>query len=324
MSDTPFEALLSLGRPVLADGAMGTALMELGGRPGEAYERWVLDPARAPMVGGVHAAYREAGAAIVLSATFGANPWRLGGDPAPDEIVSLNRAAALLARAAAPGALIAGSIGPSGRLLAPLGDLEPAGAADGFEAQARGLVDGGVDVAWIETMADPAEVAAAIEGVRRVAPALPIVVTLVFDVRGRTMMGTTPERVAALLRDLGVAAAGANCGDGPAPVELAIGRMRAADPDLPIVAKANAGLPVATADGVRYPATPDEMAAHALRAVAAGASIVGGCCGTTDAHVRAMAAALGASMGGLAMGDRVEAAERPAEDLGGTPDGGRH
>jgi 5-methyltetrahydrofolate--homocysteine methyltransferase len=200
--------------------------------------------------------------------------------------------AAQLAREAAPGALIAGSIGPSGRLLAPLGDLDPAGAADGFALQAQGLVAGRVDLAWIETMADVAEVAAAVQGVRRVDPTLPIAATLVFDARGRTMMGTTPEQAAAALLELGVVAIGANCGDGPEPVELAVGRLRVAAPGVPIVAKANAGLPITTADGVAYPATPREMAQHARRALSAGATVVGGCCGTTAAHIQAIAEAL--------------------------------
>lgn len=280
------------GETLVADGAMGTSLMALGGQPGEAYETWVLQPDRASVVRGVHERYRAAGALIILAATFGANPWRLGAEAAGEHIVELNRVAAQLARDAAPGALIAGSIGPSGRLLAPLGDLDPADAVDGFALQAQGLAAGHADLAWIETMADLAEVAAAIEGVRRADPSLPIVATLVFDGRGRTMMGTTPEQAAETLVELGVAAIGANCGDGPDPVELAVGRLRAAAPGVPIVAKANAGLPVTTADGVVYPATPAEMAGHARRALAAGATVIGGCCGTTEAHIRAMSAAV--------------------------------
>lgn len=291
MTIEPLSALLA-GETLVADGAMGTSLMALGGRPGEAYETWVLEPDRAFVVRRVHERYRAAGASIILTATFGANPWRLGAEAVGERVVEVNRVAAQLARDAAPGALIAGSIGPSGRLLAPLGDLDPVDAADGFALQAQGLVAGHVDLAWIETMADLAEVAAAIEGVRRADPALPIVATLVFDARGRTMMGTTTEQAAETLLQLGVAAIGANCGDGPDPVELAVRRLRAAAPGVPIVAKANAGLPITTADGVVYPATPGEMAEHALRARAAGATVIGGCCGTTEAHIRAISAAV--------------------------------
>ena len=286
----PFAALLAAGRPIVLDGAMGTQLMAAGGRPGESFERWVLDPERAETVRAVHRAYRAAGAEILLTDSFGANPWRLGG-ASSGEVEALNRAAAELARGVADGALVAGSIGPSGELLEPLGTLGAAAAADGFAAQAAGLADGGVDLLWIETMSDLDEVRAALAGARRVAPGLPVVVTLTFQ-RGRTMMGTTPGQAVAALRGLGVAAVGANCGAGFAEVETAIAAFRAADPAIPLVAKANAGLPVATADGVAYPGTPEEAAAHARRVVGLGASLVGGCCGTTAAHVVAIAAAL--------------------------------
>ena len=285
-----FASLLASGRPIVLDGAMGTQLMAAGAGPGESFERWVLDPVRAETVRAVHRAYRAAGAEILLTDSFGANPWRLGGAPSGD-VEALNRAAAELARGVAGGALVAGSIGPSGELLEPLGTLSRAAAADGFAAQAAGLADGGADLLWIETMSDLDEVRAAFQGARRAAPGLPVVVTLTFQ-RGRTMMGTAAGEAVAVLRDLGVAAAGANCGAGFAEVEAAIAAMRAADPAIPLVAKANAGLPVATADGVVYPGTPAEAAAHARRVVALGASLVGGCCGTTPAHVAAIVTTL--------------------------------
>jgi 5-methyltetrahydrofolate--homocysteine methyltransferase len=269
---------------------MGTRLMAAGGRPGESFERWVIDPARADLVREVHRAYRVAGAQVLLTNTFGANPWRLGRS-SPGEVEALNRVAAELARREAGGAVVAGSIGPSGELLAPLGLLAADEAADGYAIQAGGLVAGGVDALWIETMSDLEEVRAAVEGSRRAAPHVPIVVTLTFK-GGRTMMGTPAATAASVLVDLGVLAGGANCGEGFGEVEVAIAAMHAAEPDLPLVAKPNAGLPLATADGVVYPGTPADAAAHALRVVALGASLVGGCCGTTPDHVAAIADAL--------------------------------
>jgi len=291
MAANPFLALLAADGPVVADGAMGTELLRAGAAPGERLEPWVLDPSRAPLVAAVHRAYRDAGARIVLTNSFGANPLRLGLPAA--EASDVARGAARLARdAVGPGVVVAGSVGPTGRLLEPFGDLAPAAAREAFEAAISGLVAGSADVVWIETFSDLEEARAAVTAAGAVAPALPVVVTLTFE-RGRTMMGTRPEEAADVLAGMGVAALGANCGNGFEEVERVLPGLAAGAPGLPLVAKANAGRPIATADGgVYYPGTPAEAGAHALRAVAAGARIVGGCCGTTPAHVAAIAAAL--------------------------------
>jgi 5-methyltetrahydrofolate--homocysteine methyltransferase len=262
----PFLALLAGHAPIVADGAMGTELLRAGAAPGERLEPWVLDSDRAPLVAAVHRAYRDAGIA---------------------------RAAASLAReAVGPGIVVAGSVGPTGALLEPYGELAPAVARDAFAAAIAGLAEGGVDVIWIETLSDLEEARAAVAAAGEVAPSLPVVVTLTYE-RGRTMMGTRPEEAAAVLADLGVAAVGANCGNGFDEVEGVLPGLAAGAPGLPLVAKANAGRPVVAADGSSvYPGAPAEAAAHALRAVAAGARIVGGCCGTTPAHVAAIASAL--------------------------------
>jgi 5-methyltetrahydrofolate--homocysteine methyltransferase len=290
-----FAALLAAA-PVAADGAMGTALMALGLRAGEAPDGWNVREDRAALVRGVHEGHRAAGARILLTNTFGASPIRLriGGADDPEAASrSICTAGAALARAASDGVLVAGSIGPTGALLEPWGDLPADEARAGFAVQALGLAEGGVDVAWIESMTDLAEALAAVDGVREAAPDLPIVVTLALD-GDRTMMGVTPEEAVEALVGRGVAAVGANCGGGFEPVEAAIARMRRAAPALPLVAKANAGRPVLGSDGVTtYPASPEAAAEHARRVVEAGASVVGGCCGTTAEHVAAIAAALG-------------------------------
>ena len=294
-----WAALLAGSAPILADGAMGTMLMEAGLPPGDPPETWNVD--RPAVVGGIHRAYLDAGARIVLTNTLGGNPRRLGLHGLGGRCEELNVAGARLAReaveAAGGRAVVAGDLGPTGAILEPLGDLTVAEAVAGFAAQAAALAAGGVDVVWIETMSALEEAAAAVEGARRGAPGRPILVTLSFDTRGRTMMGVTPEQAVAALATREVAAMGANCGLGPAEVEVAVATMRRAVPGAVLVAKANAGMPELIGDRAVYAATPEAMARHALAACAAGARIVSGCCGSTPAHARAMAAALGAAGG---------------------------
>ena len=289
---TRFADLLAAGRPIPADGAMGTALMAAGLPAGLAPDAWLLTDAGAAAVADVHAAHVAAGACLVLTCTFGANPLRLAGGPAAGLTAEVCRTAAAIARGAAGDAVLAGSIGPTGELLAPYGDLDPGAAREAFAAQAGALAAAGVDVLWVETMADLAEVRAAVVGALDAAPDLPIVATLTFE-RGRTLFGDRPEAAAAALAELGVAAVGANCGAGFEAVLEVLPGLAAGAPGLPLVAKANAGHPVVGADGsVSYPATAADAALYARRALEAGAVIVGGCCGTTAAHVAAIAGAL--------------------------------
>ena len=294
MPPDALAALLAPGLPIAADGAMGTGLMAAGLPAGEPPDTWNIDPVGSIRVREIHRAHRAAGARILLTNTFGANPIRLhvAGADAADAAPAICAAGVGLARAEAQGALVAGSIGPTGALLEPFGDLTLEAAVAGFAVQARALVDAGADLAWIETMADLTEALAALDAVKSVAPDLPVVVTLAFD-GDRTMMGVSAEDAATRLAARGASAVGANCGGGYDPVERAVARMHAAVPSFPIVAKANAGIPVLGGDGrAAFPATPEDAAAHAARVVAAGASIVGGCCGSSPAHVAAIAAAI--------------------------------
>jgi len=279
--------------PLAADGAMGSALIAAGLPHGMPPEAWLLTQAGAAAVAAVHAAHAAAGARVVLTATFGASQVRLADGPAAGATAAVCAAAVAIARRAVPAdVLVAGDIGPSGALLAPYGELEPAAAQASFAEQAAALAGAGVDLLWVETMADLAEARAAVAGAREGAPGLPVVATLTFE-RGRTLFGDRPQDAAAALAELGAAAVGANCGTGFEAVLEVLPGLRAGAPGVPLVAKANAGRPVPGADGgVTYPATSDDAASYARRAAELGASIVGGCCGTTAAHVAAIAGAL--------------------------------
>jgi 5-methyltetrahydrofolate--homocysteine methyltransferase len=270
-------------------------LFEAGLTSGESPERWNVE--RPDVVRAVHRAYRDAGSRILLTNTFGGNRFRLALHGLDPRVGELNEAAARLAGEVAhvPGgdAVVAGDIGPSGAILAPLGELERADAVKGFAEQAAALHAGGVDVFWIETMSALEEVEAAVEGARQAAPGVPIVVTMSFDTHGCTMMGVSPEQAGKELPALGAVAIGGNCGLGPAELLPAMVAMRAAAPGAILVAKPNAGLPVLEGDRAVYHGSPEEMADYARRLTAAGVRIVGGCCGSAPEHLRAMAEALG-------------------------------
>lgn len=286
-------ALFQTGIPVILDGGMGTMLMAAGLLFGDPPELWNVDPEKRGRVAAVHRGYLEAGAQIILTNSFGGNPFRLKLHGLQDQTYALNRAAAELARAeAGERACVAGSIGPSGELFEPMGALTYAAAVEGFAAQAAGLAAGGVDALWVETMSDLNEVRAAVEGARRAAPGLPIVATMTFDTRGFTMMGVSPAEAIGALAELGLAAIGGNCGNGPDEIEAVVYAMHQARPDLPIVAKSNAGMPEVVDGRTVYGGTPEVMALCARRLRAFGATGIGACCGSTPAHIAAMASAL--------------------------------
>lgn len=292
---TDLAALLA-GRPVLlADGGMGTGLFAQGLTTGDSPELWNVEhPER---VAAVHRGFVEAGSDIILTNSFGGNRHRLKLHGAQGRVRELNRAAAEVARGvadAAPGAvLVAGSMGPTGELIAPLGPLSRDEAAAAFAEQARALAEGGVDLLWIETMSAAEEVEAAVQGAA--AAGLPIVTTLSFDTNGRTMMGITAEAAVALFHRMEPrpVAFGANCGTGPGQLlATVLGLKAAAAPGDVIVAKGNCGIPEYRDGHVHYSGTPEIMAAYARLARDAGARIVGGCCGTTAVHLAAMRRAL--------------------------------
>jgi 5-methyltetrahydrofolate--homocysteine methyltransferase len=288
---TSLVELLAGSAPIVADGGMGTMLFRAGLVRGTPPELWNVE--RPEAVQAIHAGYIAAGAQVILTNSFGGNRIRLGAHGLENSVGELNQAAAQLAcqeadRAEQP-VLVAGSIGPTGVLMEPLGDLTAEDAINAFEEQARALVAGGVDALWIETMSDLEEVRAAVTGCRRASDSVPIVTTMTFDTKGRTMMGVTPEQAVKALSEMGIAAMGANCGNGPAEIEGVIAKMHAANAGVALVAKSNAGIPKVVDNELFYDATPDIMKDYARRVLALGARVVGACCGSTPDHIRAIA-----------------------------------
>jgi len=291
MMSTAWEDLLSAKNHILADGGMGTTLFSLGLDRGVAPELWNLE--RSETIAEIHRGYIQAGAQIILTNSFGGNRARLSRHNIADQAFEINRTAAKIARGEADNArndiLVGGSIGPTGRLMKPLGDLSSDEAEAIFTEQATSLIDGGVDVLWIETMSDLQEVRAAISACMGIATKLPVIATMTFDTHGYTAMGISPEDAIANLAEYHLAAVGANCGNGPKEIEEVIAKMHAADPAKILVAKSNAGIPRLHEGKTVYDASPDVMAEHALRVSALGARIIGACCGSSADHIRAMA-----------------------------------
>jgi 5-methyltetrahydrofolate--homocysteine methyltransferase len=290
-------ALLAEGRPLLADGATGTNLFAMGLANGEPPEAWLEQ--HPDCISALHQAFVDAGADIILTNSFGANARRLMLHGWESRARALNRTAAHLARAVADAAprrvVVAGSVGPTGDLLAPLGPVTEAEAADIFAGQIAGLVEGGADLAWIETMSAPEEMRAAATAATRAG--LPYALTASFDTAGSTMMGLAPAAFAAFVATLPAPplAIGANCGVGASDLVASLLDIAT---DIPVIAKANAGIPVLDGANVIYSATPDVMELYAHLALDAGARIIGGCCGTTPAHLAAMRRALDAHEAG--------------------------
>ena len=288
------QSLLEISPVLLADGAMGTMLFEAGLQSGEAPQVWnVTHPDR---VQAIHRAYLDAGSQLVLSNTFGSNRFRLARHNLQSQVVELNQAGAALLRAevdrAGGKALVAGDIGPSGELFAPLGKLKFAEAVEAFAEQAGAILAGGADVIWLETMSALQEIQAAVEGVRKVSQDVPIIATMTFEKHGRTMMGVSAEQAVKALEGWGVGALGGNCGTGPDELLNIIRAMKSIGSTVPLVFKPNAGVPELAGGKTTYNATADVMAQCALAAAEAGASIIGACCGSTPDHLRAMRDAL--------------------------------
>ena len=281
------------GTPALGDGGMGTLLQDRGLTDGAPAELWNVD--RPDAIREAHEQYAGAGARFLTTNTFGGTRPRLALHGLEDRTHELNKAAAMIARevADAHSVLVAGDLGPTGELLAPLGTLTPEEAQAHFEEQLRGLAEGGIDLVLVETMSDLAEAQVAVAAARAVVPELPVVATLSFDTNLRTMMGVRPaDAVTALAGS--VDAVGANCGRGPEEMEQIAAQMVAARPaGLLLVAQSNAGLPQVVGDHFEYDATPDVMAAHAGRLRDLGIDVVGACCGSTPEHLTAMRSALG-------------------------------
>ena len=294
------DSLLATGRPLLADGATGTNLFAMGLTSGESPELW--NETERDKVFSLHRRFVEAGADIILTNSFGANRRRLMLHGLEGRVRDLNRRAAEIAREAAERAcrraIVAGSVGPTGDLLAPLGPLGEEEAVDVFSEQIEGLKEGGADVVWIETMSAPEEMRAAAKAAA--ALGTPYTVTASFDTAGKTMMGLAPEALADLTEDFEQPplAFGANCGVGASDLLVSILAITEQRPHAIVIAKANAGVPQWHGAHIHYSGTPALMADYARLAVDSGARIVGGCCGATPDHLAAMRRALDERTGG--------------------------
>ncbi|MGZ4712177.1 MAG: betaine--homocysteine S-methyltransferase [Acidimicrobiia bacterium] len=290
--------LLNAKGVLLADGATGTNYFAMGLGSGDAPELWNVDhPDR---VQALHQQFVDAGADIILTNTFGCNRHRLALHDAEERVGELARRAAVLAREVADAAdrpvVVAGSVGPTGSLFAPLGELTTADAEDTFREEIEALVSGGVDVAWIETMSAPEEVRAAATAAIDVG--VSYVATCSFDTAGRTMMGLLPGDLTRVFAELPVApvATGANCGVGASDILVSLLAMTERDSETAFVSKGNCGIPEFRGAEIHYSGTPELMARYVGLAVAAGARIVGGCCGTSPEHLAAMRVALDAAL----------------------------
>ena len=288
------QRLLAEGRPLLADGATGTNLFEVGLNSGDSPEAWNFDhPDR---IQALHQSFVDAGADIILTNSFGGNRRRLALHNLESRAREVNRVAAQNARTVADKAgrpvVVGGSVGPTGDLLAPLGPLTEDEAVEIFVEQIEGLREGGADVVWIETMSAAEEIRAAARAAIKVG--MPFTVTASFDTAGRTMMGVTPDAFASLFSSFERAplAFGANCGVGAADLLVSVVEMTENHPGATVIAKANAGVPQWHGAHIHYSGTPELMALYAGLAIDAGARIVGGCCGNSPDHLSAMRRAL--------------------------------
>jgi methionine synthase I (cobalamin-dependent) len=289
----PVIAQLLVGGPVLTDGAWGTQLQERGLQAGECPDAWnLLYPERVEQVA---RAYVEAGSQVILTNTFRANRLALERYGLAERTADINRAGVEISRRAAAGkALVFASIGPSGRMLVA-GEITEDELVATFREQARALEEAGADAIVVETMADLTEARLAVTAALETG--LPVVASMVFDSgrnKDRTMMGVTPEQAARELSAVGAHVIGANCGQGIASYVEICRRLHAAT-DRPIWIKPNAGLPEMVEGKAVYRVTPAEFASYVPALLEAGASFVGGCCGTTPDFIRAIASALRAS-----------------------------
>ncbi|MFQ6021772.1 MAG: betaine--homocysteine S-methyltransferase [Acidiferrobacterales bacterium] len=292
---TRLDRLLAEKPYLLADGATGTNLIDMGLQSGDAPEPWNIE--HADRIERLHREFISAGSEIVLTNSFGGNFHRLKLHGNEKHVAEINEAAAHIARRVADSSdrevLVAGSMGPTGELFAPHGPLDIESGTAVFAEQAQALAGGGVDVLWVETLSSREEVEAALAGADTTG--LPVVCTLSFDTNGSTMMGLSPADFAELCRDMTPRphAFGANCGLGPAETVVGIlNLVNASKANDVLVAKGNCGIPEYVDGVIAYAGSPQLMASYACFALDAGARIIGGCCGTTPEHVRAMRAAL--------------------------------
>ena len=289
-----FAQLLAARDWILADGATGTNLFNMGLSSGDAPEMWNVEhPDR---IAKLYQGAVDAGSDLFLTNSFGGNASRLKLHDAQNRVMELNKAAAEIGREVADKAgrtvIVAGSVGPTGDIMMPMGSLTHELAVEMFHEQAEGLKAGGADVLWVETISAFEEYAAAAEAFKLAG--MPWCGTMSFDTAGRTMMGVTSREMVKSVGKLDYQPQGfgANCGTGASDLLRTILGMVDADPELPLISKGNAGIPKYHDGHIHYDGTPELMADYAELARNCGAKIIGGCCGTTPEHLTAMREAL--------------------------------
>jgi 5-methyltetrahydrofolate--homocysteine methyltransferase len=282
-------------RPVLGDGAMGSILLDSGLRMGDCPEAWNLE--KPDVIAGVHTAYREAACDFIEANTFGASPIRLARYSLDSKTEDIIKAGIDLARGAAgTSCMVAGSVGPTGALLEPYGEITRDEMTGAFGRQARAMEEAGVDFFLVETMTDPNEAILAIGAIKE-ASSKPVVATMSFSkgAKGyRTMMGTSPQEAATAMTAAGADYVGTNCSTGPAEALEIMTEMRQVTP-VALIAQPNAGLPAFESGVATYPESPETMAKGLAGLLASGVRIIGGCCGTTPAHMKEIASLMGKS-----------------------------
>jgi len=277
-------------RVLVLDGAMGTMLQERGLKPGQSPEE--LNLTMPEVVAGVHREYLLAGADIIVTNTFGGSREKLSHYGLEEKLLEINARGVEIARqVAGDTAYVAASMGPTGKFVEPVGDFTFDEMAGQFREQAQALIGAGADLITLETFLDIKETRAAVIAIREVSADIPIIAMLTFDDKGRSVLGTPPESAAITLEAAGADIVGSNCGLGIEGIHEILSAMRRVS-RLPLIAQANAGLPLLKEGKTIFPATPDEMTAYHDRMLALGVRVIGGCCGTTPAHIRAIKAAL--------------------------------
>ncbi|MBI5348481.1 MAG: homocysteine S-methyltransferase family protein [Chloroflexi bacterium] len=280
--------------PFLADGAMGTMIHAHGISFEKCFDE--LSLTQPAVVADIHRAYIDAGTQIILTNTFGSNKYRLSAHGLQNKVKEMNTAAVTLARrvveASFKEVFIAGDVGPLGARLAPFGRVKPEQAFAAFREQIESLISAGVDLIMIETMSDLYEVAEAVKAARDVNKEIPLIASITFTRDDTTLLGDNAKKVAIELTKMGVDVIGINCSSGPSQVLRLLNVMRRAAPEAKFLVKPNAGWPERIGSRIMYPATPEYFGDYAMAYIDAGASIVGGCCGTTPNHIAAMRAAL--------------------------------
>ena len=296
MNSTPLLHELSR-RPLCCDGAMGTQLLARGLASGDCGMIWNVE--RPGDVGGIHLAYHNAGCDLITTNSFGGSRFALELHGLAGRVAELNRAAARVARAAAAArGWVLGDVGPFGGFLEPVGETTADELREAFHAQIAALLEGGADAILVETMSDPAEAVVGIEAAKICAANVPVIATYAFQKTApgefRTMMGTSVAEAVQRATRAGAEIVGANCGTGLSLddyVKLAEQLVAVAGPAT-VMVQPNAGSPRTENGRTVYDATPEEMAATAIRLLAAGVRIIGGCCGTTPKHLAAMSRAV--------------------------------